>query len=126
MDYQDFLSTLTTDDLSKMHQQIENFLDKVFVETKVDESRERSGINGLRDNEAIHLSPREKDVAQLVARGLPNKCIAKHLNISHWTVATHLRRIFRKLGVSSRTAMIAKLVAADLLPKDDLLRPGIS
>ncbi|MGL5060774.1 MAG: response regulator transcription factor [Microcoleus sp.] len=61
------------------------------------------------------LSPRERAIAQLVAQGLPNKCIAKHLNISHWTVATYVRRIFIKLGVCSRTAMVALLMKENLL-----------
>jgi len=63
----------------------------------------------------ISLSPRERAIAQLVAQGLPNKCIAKKLNISHWTVATYVKRIFLKLGVSSRTAMIAMLIQENLL-----------
>jgi two-component system nitrate/nitrite response regulator NarL len=63
----------------------------------------------------ISLSPRERATAQLVAQGLPNKCIAKNLNISHWTVATYMKRIFLKLGVSSRTAMIAMLIQENLL-----------
>jgi len=63
----------------------------------------------------INLSPRERAIAQLVAQGLPNKCIAKNLNISHWTVATYVKRIFLKLGVSSRTAMIAMLIQENLL-----------
>ncbi|MEG3836791.1 MULTISPECIES: helix-turn-helix transcriptional regulator [Microcoleus] len=63
----------------------------------------------------ISLSPRERAIAQLVAQGLPNKCIAKNLNISHWTVATYVRRIFIKLGVCSRTAMIALLIQENLL-----------
>jgi len=63
----------------------------------------------------ISLSPRERAIAQLVAQGLPNKCIAKNLNISHWTVATYIKRIFIKLGVSSRTAMIAMLMQENLL-----------
>jgi DNA-binding CsgD family transcriptional regulator len=63
----------------------------------------------------ISLSPRERAIAQLVAQGLPNKCIAKNLNISHWTVATYVKRIFLKLGVSSRSAMIAMLIQENLL-----------
>jgi len=45
----------------------------------------------------------------MVARGYPNKTIASVLDISAWTVSTHLRRIFAKLGVSSRAAMVAEL-----------------
>jgi len=54
------------------------------------------------------LSPRECEIARLVAAGHPNKVIASMLKISSWTVSTHLRRIFTKLGVSSRAAMVAK------------------
>lgn len=55
------------------------------------------------------LSPREREIARMVARGYPNKTIAGVLEISSWTVSTHLRRIFAKLGVSSRAAMVALL-----------------
>lgn len=62
-----------------------------------------------------NLSSREQEITKLVAAGLPNKCIAKQLGISPWTVATHLRRIFCKLGVTSRAAMVAKVLGDDLL-----------
>lgn len=68
-----------------------------------------------RQRQGFHLSPREKEIARLVAEGLPNKCIGEVLEISSWTVATHLRRIFAKLGVNSRTAMIARLLEDRLL-----------
>jgi DNA-binding CsgD family transcriptional regulator len=55
------------------------------------------------------LSPREMEVARLVAQGLPNKVIACELEISAWTVGTHVRRLFAKLGVTSRAAMVARL-----------------
>ncbi|MBW4509708.1 MAG: hypothetical protein KME64_24815 [Scytonematopsis contorta HA4267-MV1] len=63
----------------------------------------------------VNLSPREIAIAKLVAQGLPNKSIGRRLDISPWTVATHLRRIFVKLGVSSRTAMITQLLEKNLL-----------
>lgn len=52
------------------------------------------------------LTERELQIAALVAQGQPNKQIAKHLHISEWTVATHIRRIFAKLHVDSRAAMV--------------------
>jgi DNA-binding CsgD family transcriptional regulator len=55
------------------------------------------------------LSPREREIVLLVAQGYPTKAIARHLGISIWTVATHLRRIFARLGVQSRAAMVARL-----------------
>ena len=63
----------------------------------------------------ISLSPREREIVRLVAKGLPNKAIADVLDISLWTVATHLRRIFAKLGVGTRAEMIARVIGDGLL-----------
>jgi DNA-binding NarL/FixJ family response regulator len=49
------------------------------------------------------FSLRERDVLELLAAGLPNKLIARRLEISEKTVKSHLTRIFRELGVSDRT-----------------------
>ena len=51
------------------------------------------------------LTPRETEIARLAARGLTNKEIALTLDISHWTVATHLRRVFDKTNVNRRAAL---------------------
>ena len=64
----------------------------------------RSAADALR----VKLSPREQEIARMVAKGYPNKTIAAVLEISTWTVNTHLRRMFAKLGVHSRAALIAK------------------
>jgi DNA-binding CsgD family transcriptional regulator len=61
------------------------------------------------------LSPRELEIARMIARGYPNKTIAAALDISSWTVCTHLRRSFSKLGVTSRAAMIARMAESGLL-----------
>jgi DNA-binding CsgD family transcriptional regulator len=58
----------------------------------------------------VPLSPRELEIARMVAKGYPNKTIASVLDISTWTVASHLRRVSSKLGVSSRAAMVARLL----------------
>jgi DNA-binding CsgD family transcriptional regulator len=60
--------------------------------------------------ESAHLSPREQEIVRLVAMGHSNKIIGDVLNISSWTVCTHLRRIFAKIGVGSRAAMVARLI----------------
>jgi DNA-binding CsgD family transcriptional regulator len=57
-----------------------------------------------------HLSPRELEIARMVALGYPNKTIASLLDISPWTVNTHLKRIFAKLDVTTRAAMVARLM----------------
>jgi DNA-binding CsgD family transcriptional regulator len=48
------------------------------------------------------LSPREQEVAAAVAAGRSNKEIARVLDISPWTVSSHLRQVFAKLGVARR------------------------
>jgi DNA-binding CsgD family transcriptional regulator len=61
------------------------------------------------DHAYATLSPREQEIARMVAKGYHNKTIAGVLGISSWTVCTHLRRIFAKFGVNSRAAMVARL-----------------
>jgi DNA-binding CsgD family transcriptional regulator len=61
------------------------------------------------------LSPREIEIVRMVAKGHPNKIIADILSISAWTVCTHVRRIFAKLGVGSRAAMVAQLLECGML-----------
>lgn len=63
----------------------------------------------------VMLSPREQEIARMVAEGYPNKTIAAVLDISSWTVCTHLRRIFAKLNVRSRAAMVARLLEDGLI-----------
>src|SRR5262249_20817132 len=58
----------------------------------------------------VLLSRREEEIARLIAKGYPNKTIAAELDISPWTVCTYIRRIFAKIGVGSRAAMVARLL----------------
>ncbi|MFF0267512.1 helix-turn-helix transcriptional regulator [Kribbella sp. NPDC004536] len=58
------------------------------------------------------LSPRELQIARLVADGATNRAIASSLDISPWTVSTHMRRIFAKLDVTSRAEMVAQFFGA--------------
>jgi DNA-binding NarL/FixJ family response regulator len=51
----------------------------------------------------LALSARELEVLRLVARGLPNKLIARELEISEKTVKAHLTSVFSHLGVTDRT-----------------------
>lgn len=56
---------------------------------------------------AARLSPREREVLQLVADGFENKQIAAELDISQATVKTYLRGVFERFGVSSRAEAVA-------------------
>lgn len=68
----------------------------------------------------VRLSPREREIVRMVANGHPNKVIADILSISSWTVCTHLRRIFAKLGVATRAAMVARLMEPNPFDKKKL------
>ena len=52
------------------------------------------------------LTPRERDVLQLMAKGLPNKLIAVRLSISQHTAKFHVSAIMTKLGAASRTEAV--------------------
>ena len=58
------------------------------------------------------LTPNEMQVAQLVAEGLTNKEVAARLFLSPKTVEFHLRNVFRKVGVKSRTELTRRLPEA--------------
>jgi len=63
----------------------------------------------------VSCTPRECEIARMVAKGYPNKAIAAVLEISSWTVGTHLRHMFAKLGVPSRAAMVARMIEAGFI-----------
>ncbi|WP_305883976.1 LuxR family transcriptional regulator [Crossiella sp. SN42] len=56
------------------------------------------------------LTAREREVAQLVSEGCPNRVIAARLALSERTVTTHVSNILAKTGLSSRTALAAHLL----------------
>jgi DNA-binding CsgD family transcriptional regulator len=72
------------------------------------------------------LSEREREVTQLVARGLSTAAIAERLVLSTWTVQDHLKRIFAKLGVSNRGELVAQVFFKQGAPPltDALQDPG--
>lgn len=83
---------------------------EVLIDIEVDGVRCLLVRKNERGVSQISFSPREREIARMVAIGHPNKMIAAVLEISSWTVCTHLRRIFAKLGVSSRAAMVARMM----------------
>lgn len=120
MDIQDILANLVKqidDSLNfPIFQRTETSVNEILYESDIDGTRYYLVRCRPQDAEnSVSLSPREQAIAHLVAQGLPNKCIGKELGISRWTVATHLRRVYKKLGVSTRASMTARLVENNLL-----------
>ena len=61
------------------------------------------------------LSPRERDILELLAQGYLSKELADRLSIAFDTVQWHIRHIYQKLHVRSRSQAIAKYLGHDLL-----------
>ncbi len=61
------------------------------------------------------LTARENEVLVLLAQGLPNKSVAKHLGISPKTVSNHVERVYTKLGVNNRAAAAMAAMQRGLL-----------
>ena len=56
------------------------------------------------------LSDRELEVGELVASGLSNEKIGEKMNISPYTVKAHLRNIYSKADIKSRTELVIKML----------------
>ncbi len=76
-----------------------------YIARKVVQSFQRRGPS---PREAENLSPREEEILRHVARGYINKEIAEALGIGLETVRTHLKSIYEKLHVRSRTEAVVK------------------
>lgn len=59
----------------------------------------------------MKISQREEEILVLVGRGLAAKEIAAALHISSYTVQTHLKNVYRKLGVGNRVEALNRLGA---------------
>ena len=84
----------------------------------------RLGGRGRREQTDIRsLSPREDAVVRMLHRGVCVAEIAGELDVSPATVRTHIRHIFRKLGVDSQLRAVRVYEAARTRPRGDLRRP---
>jgi DNA-binding CsgD family transcriptional regulator len=64
--------------------------------------------------EMLQLSPREMQIAQCVFDDQKEQCIAFELGISPHTVNSYLQRMYRKMGISSRTQLVLSVLAAHI------------
>jgi DNA-binding NarL/FixJ family response regulator len=64
-------------------------------------------LPGAADRRLASLSPREMEIAELIARGLQNKQIAARLSIASSTIKDHVHHILQKTGLRNRAAVAA-------------------
>jgi two-component system, NarL family, response regulator LiaR len=69
-----------------------------------------------RKREDLHITRRELEILELIARGLSNREIAEKLFVSENTVKTHSSRVFDKLGARRRTQAVQRGKELGLLP----------
>ena len=77
-----------------------------------------TSLNGSRESSrAASLTPRQREVLQLLVQGKSNKEIARFLNLGEGTVKIHLASLFRNLGVNNRSA--AAVAGLHLLAREN-------
>jgi DNA-binding NarL/FixJ family response regulator len=65
--------------------------------------------------DTYRLSPRERGILELLVEGLPLKRIAERLDLSYHTIGNHLRNVYAKLHVHSRSSAVAKALRESLV-----------
>ena len=70
----------------------------------LDKLREKSlsGRSATTERDVNQLTPRERDILKLIAQGLPNKMIARRLDITESTVKVHVKHMLKKMKLKSR------------------------
>jgi NarL family two-component system response regulator LiaR len=79
------------------------------------------GEGNSAERPADHITNREINIIKLAAKGMSNKSIAAELHLSNRTVEGHLRTIFNKLGVGSRTEAVLFGLRKGWFKMEDLL-----
>lgn len=74
---------------------------------------------GGRAADAPHLSPRERELLEYLARGLSRKEAARIMNLSPYTVAEYMQSIYRKLQVKSRGEAVFEAIQSGMIRLDN-------
>ena len=100
-------------ELLEHEQRLRQFIGQAFGETSTDKV-EQSAPPVL----AASLTPRDMEILSLLVQGQSNRQIGMQVRLGPGTVRNHLSRIFRKLGVSSRTEAAVRALELGLVRVD--------
>lgn len=90
-------------------------IDRVLKGEYVIEQDAQAGSADPLGGDAITLTARQRDVLELLAKGTPNKLMARDLGISHLTVRLHVSALLRIFGVTRRAEVAPKARMLGLL-----------
>ncbi len=89
---------------SEPHEIVEGVRAAARGESPIDSRAGRVVLTARRSPQAaVNLTDREREVLALIGEGLPNKLIARRLEVSEKTVKAHLTSVYRRIGVDDRT-----------------------
>jgi DNA-binding NarL/FixJ family response regulator len=101
----------------------ESLLSPSVTRRVVDRMARQPTVGTAPDSRLAELTPRERDVLELVARGLGNREIAAELVVEESTVKTHVKRILMKLGLRDRVQAVIYAYETGLIAPAGAPRP---
>jgi ATP/maltotriose-dependent transcriptional regulator MalT len=102
-----------SEELASTDRDVLPFVGSLLSRWEARRAGDRSVQPGGRVSDA--LTARERDIVAMISQGLSNKSIARTLKISPETVKSHVKRIFSKLGVSTRSEAVSRAGSLGLL-----------
>jgi LuxR family transcriptional regulator, maltose regulon positive regulatory protein len=102
-----------TEALGSKDREVPSFVASLLLRWHARSAGDHSAQLGSRGSDG--LTARERDVLAMISQGFSNKRIARALEVSPETVKTHVKHIFLKLAVSTRTEAVFRAVSLELL-----------
>ena len=90
-----------------------------YVGSEIAQQLAMSLLPGTPQSPFQELTPRELEVAMMMAKGMKSNAMAERMNVSPKTISTHKYRIFDKIGVDSEVALLREAIRYDVLEDQD-------